>query len=152
MTSEAGPSPEKLQEFITELSGFAQTAEATLSKIQEDLEGNRPLFSIFESRMFAIRGTATQLGLERIADLAGMGEEIANRAQAAATRAHVRKSMGALFDALTTIKFLLENQSVETDEERGILMNRLQATLHSLGGGRPQASRDEIEELLKSRS
>jgi hypothetical protein len=142
---------EKIREFIAELSGFARTAEETLARIQEDLEGNRPLFAVFESRMFAIRGTARQLELPEIADLAGLGEEIALKAQTAPTRAHVRKCVGALYDALTTIKHLLENYQGETDEEREILVNRLQATLKSLGGARPTVSVDEIEALLNQR-
>lgn len=151
MSQVNSPQHEKIKDFVDELSGFARTAEETLAKIQEDLDGNKPMFSIFESRMFAIRGTAQQLGLPEIANLAGLGEEIANRAQTAATRAHVRKCVGALFDALTTIKFLLENYNAETAEEQDILINRLQATLKALGGPREQASLDDIEALLNSR-
>ena len=140
---------EKILEFIAELSGFARTAEDTLTKIQENLEGNKGMFSIFTARMIAIRGTAQQLGLNHIAHLAGLGEEISIKATVAETRPQLRKCAGSLYDALTTIKYLLEHYNEETAEEQDILINRLQATLKALGGARPTVSESEIEELLR---
>jgi hypothetical protein len=140
-----------IQEFIQELGGFATTAEDTLKKIESDLEGNKGLFSIFSERMFTIRGTAQQLGLAHIAELAGLGEEIAIKGTTAASRPQIRKCVGALWDALTTIKYLLVHHDQETSEEQEILVNRLNATLNAFGGARATVSDDEIEALLNKR-
>jgi hypothetical protein len=139
---------EKIQDFIAELSGFAQTAEDTLKQIEADMLANKGLFSVFTARMFAIRGTAQQLALPHIANIAGLGEEIAIKAAAADTRPQIRKAVGALWDALTTVKYLLEHYTEETGEEQDILVNRLQSTLKAFGGARPTVSADEIEALL----
>ncbi len=136
--------------FIKELEEFANVAESTLAAIEQDLEGNKNKFSVFSERMFAIRGTAQQLSLSHIARIAGLGEEIAIKGAAAETRSQVRKCVGSLWDALTTIKYLLEHPDSETSEEQDILINRLEATLRALGGARPTVSEAEIEELLRS--
>lgn len=143
--------PIQIQEFVNELSGFAQTAEETLSQIEKDPDGNKGLFSVFSEKMFTIRGTAQQLELEHIAHIAGLGEEIAIKGSTAATRAQVRKCVGSLWDALTTVKHLLIHHDQETDEEQEILVNRLQATLKAFGGERPKITTDEIEALLRNR-
>jgi hypothetical protein len=101
--------------------------------------------------MVAIRGTAKQLQLGEVAMIAGLGEEIAIKAASAETRPQIRKCVGALWDALTTVKYLLEHYTEETSEEQGILVNRLESTLRALGGARPSVSVDEIEALLNQR-
>jgi hypothetical protein len=141
----------KIQDFIQELSGFATTAESTLKTIEGDLEGKKQLFSVFSERMFAIRGTAQQLELSHIAEIAGLGEEIAIKGTSAESRPQIRKCVGSLWDALTTIKYLLEHHEEETGEEQQILINRLQSTLRAFGGARPTVTTDEIEALLKQR-
>ncbi len=141
----------KIQEFVAELSGFAKTAEDTLTTIEQDLEGNKGLFSVFSERMLAIRGTAQQLQLPHVAHIAGLGEEIAIKGTTAATRPQIRKCVGTLWDALTTVKHLLEHYTEETGEEQEILVNRLEATLRALGGARPTVNEDEIEALLRGR-
>jgi hypothetical protein len=141
-----------IRDFIDELSGFAQIAEDTLKTIEANLEGNKGLFSVFSERMFAIRGTAQQLNLPHIASIAGLGEEIAIKGTTARTRAHVRKCVGSLWDALTTVKYLLVHYEKETSVEQTILVNRLEATLRALGGARPTVDADEIEALLRQRS
>jgi hypothetical protein len=140
-----------IREFITELSGFAQKAEETLKEIEGDPETNKGKFSVFTDRMFAIRGTAQQLSLPHIAKIAGLGEEISVKATGAETRAQIRKCVGSLWDALSTVKYLLEHHQDETGEEQEILVNRLEDTLRRLGGARAVASEDEIEKLLRER-
>ena len=140
-----------IQEFVDELSGFAVTAERTLDEIEKDLEGNKNLFAVFSERMFAIRGTAQQLELHHVAEIAGLGEEIAIKGQTAKTRAQVRKCVGSLWDALTTVKHLLVNHDGATSEEQGILLNRLHATLRAFGGARETINSDEIARLLQNR-
>ncbi len=142
---------EKIHDFIAELSSFASTAENTLSEIEKDLEGNKGLLSVFSEKMFAIRGTAQQLNLPDVAKIAGLGEEIGIKGSNAQTRHQVRKCVGSLWDALTTVKFLLEHHDEHTGEEQEILTNRLQATLRALGGARPTVNEDEIEALLRGR-
>ena len=145
------PQNEKIQDFISELSGFAKKAESTLSDIEKDLEANKSLFSVFSERMFAIRGTAQQLNLPHIAHIAGLGEEISIKGTTAESRPQIRKCVGSLWDALSTVKYLLEHHNEETGEEQQILVNRLESTLRVLGGARPSVNEDEIEALLKSR-
>lgn len=142
---------EKIKDFIAELAGFAATAENTLSEIEKDLLGNKSLFSVFFQRMVAIRGTAQQLNLPEIAKIAGLGEEIAVKAQAAELRPQIRKCVGALWDALTTVKYLLEHYTEKTTEEQDILVNRLESTLKAMGGARPSVDNDEVAQLLKQR-
>ena len=86
-----------------------------------------------------------------MARIAGLGEEIAVKAVSATSRPALRKCVGALWDALTTIKYLLLHYDEKTDEEQDILINRLNATLKSLGGARVSVDNSEIEALLKSR-
>jgi hypothetical protein len=138
----------KLQEFLSELDGFAGLAEETLKKIESNLVGNRHLFDVFAKKMVAIRGTAQQLGFDFIAEMSGLSEEIAARAVASDRRPELRKSVGALWDALTTIRFLLKNYKSEVSEEQKILAHRLQHTLSALGGKRDSFSPDEIQKML----
>ena len=141
----------QIRDFVVELNGFAATAEATLSSIEGDLEGNKGLFSVFSERMIAIRGTAQQLKLPRIAEIAELGEEISVKGAQASSRPVIRKCVGALWDALTTVKHLLENVAHETTEEEEILLTRLRATLRALGGERPKFDQDEISKLIDLR-
>lgn len=141
----------QIKEFIQELNGFASKAEEALRKIESDLEGNKNLFSIFYERMFAIRGTAQQLNLLHIAKIASLGEEIAFKATHALSRPQIRKCVGSLWDALTTVGYLLNHHEEETTEEQEILIRRLENTLRILGGERPKIQNNEIEELLKQR-
>lgn len=140
-----------IKDFIQELSGFAKTAEETLTTIESNLEANKGLFSIFSEKMLAIRGTARQLELPHIAEIAGMGEEIAIKGITASTRPQIRKCVGSLWDAITTVKYLLEHHSEETGEEQSILLNRLNDTLKTFGGARPTVSESDIEAMLQSR-
>lgn len=142
---------EQIQEFISELDGFAKTAEEALEEIESDLEGKKSRFSVFSQRMLAIRGTAKQLNLPRIAEIAYLGEEIALKGQTADSRPKVRKCVGSLWDALTTIQHLLHHYDQETSEEEGILLNRLNVTLRAFGGARPTFDEDEIAKLISER-
>ena len=142
----------KIIEFIDEMVGFAKTAEETLSQIEKDPETEKSRFSVFSDRMFTIRGTALQLNLPHIAHIAGISKEIAIKAKDASTRAQIRKCLGSLWDALSTIKYLLENHLSETSEEQQFLITRLEDTLRRLGGARPTISETDIEDLLKQRS
>ena len=141
-----------IQTFIGELSQFATVAEDTLKKIEEDKDGNKGLFSVFSARMVAIRGTALQLQLPHVAKIAGLGEEIAIKGTTASHRSQVRKCVGSLWDALTTVKYLLEHHTESTSEEQDILIHRLESTLKAFGGERPKVSDDEIERLIQSRN
>ena len=142
----------QLTEFIDELSGFAQIAEETLNLIEADLEGERARFEVFSERMISIRGTAQQLALPHIAHIAGLGEEIALKAKSSSNRPQLRKCVGSLWDALGTIKYLLEHPNEETSEEQKILVSRLEDTLRRLGGARQTLDEAEVELLLKSRN
>jgi hypothetical protein len=140
---------DQIQDFVGELSGFALKAESTLSEIEADLEGKKSLFSVFSEKMFAIRGSADQLNLPHIAKLAGLSEEIALKGAVAERRPQIRRCVGSLWDALTTVKYLLQHYQDDTNEEQEILIRRLEDTLRLLGGPRESVSQDEIAELMK---
>lgn len=153
MTTPDSPQRQALiQGFITELGGFAQKAEAVLGKIEatEDTASTTQDFKVFTYQMIAIRGTADQLGFPQISKLAGLGEEISVKAEAAQTRNQIRKSVSALWDALTTIKYMVQNPEKETGEEEQILTTRLESVLKFLGGRRETVSADDIEALLRN--
>lgn len=145
-----------IKSFINELSEFAHTAEETLTKIEKDKEANRGLFSVFSEKMFAIRGTAQQLNLAEIAEIAELGEEIAVKGTGAETRPQVRKCIGSLWDALTTVKYLLVHHHSKgfsgKPEEYDILIHRLKKTLEAFGGARERIEADEIQKLLQKKS
>ena len=85
-----------------------------------------------------------------VGEMGELGEEIAIKGTTAQTRPQIRKCVGALWDALTTVKHLLEHYNEPTNEEQEILINRLQATLRAFGGAREKVGDDEIEALMKS--
>lgn len=147
------PTKEEIMHFLSELEKFAKTAESTLVSIQSNPTENRHLFSVFYEEMFAIRGTADQLQLEELSLIAGLGEEIAAKAGGTSTsRAHLRKCVSSLWDAVTTTRYLLEHYGEKTLEEQEILIHRLKDALRVLGGPEAKVTPDEIEELLKKRS
>ncbi len=151
---------QKLKDFVAELAGFAATAERALKRIEADPHGNKGEFHQFSEMMLAIRGTAVQLGLSTVAEMAGLGEEISVKGPGVEKGSQIKKCVGALWDALTTLKYMLEKavapdapapdgETVASNEEQEILMNRLQSTLRSLGGARETVSADDIEALLR---
>ena len=122
---------QKLKDFVAELAGFAADAERALKRIEADPHGNKGEFTHFSEMMLAIE----------------KGSQI-------------KKCVAALWDALTTLKYMLENiaspkspdssgDANDSTEEQEILKNRLQATLRSLGGARETVSADDIEALLR---
>ncbi len=137
------------KEFLEELQGFARTAEETLKKIEESMDENKGLFKVFSERMIAIRGTAEQLDFKNISQIARLGEEIAEKGCLAEKRPQIRKCIGSLWDALTTVQHLLYHDTEKTTEEQTILINRLEYTLNAFGGGRPTVNPDEIDALLR---
>jgi chemotaxis protein histidine kinase CheA len=143
----------KLKDFIAELSGFASDAEKALKEIEADPHGNKGKFDQFSEMMIAIRGTSAQLGFSTIAEMAGLGEELAVKGPAIEKGSMIKKCVAALWDALTTVKYMLENRGaddgLEQSEEQEILKNRLQSTLRILGGPREQVSAADIEKLLR---
>jgi hypothetical protein len=147
----AGGQTERLKEFVQELSGFAIEAEASLNKIAAGSTEGSQEFSIFCQRMIAIRGTAQQLELTDIAHIAGLGEEISIKAATTTSAHQIRKCMSCLWDALTTVKFVIQNPGKVDGEEQQILVQRLESVLKALGGRRPTVSADEIEALLKQK-
>ncbi|MCM2280085.1 MAG: hypothetical protein NDJ89_18595 [Oligoflexia bacterium] len=142
------PRDAKIGEFILELGDFARLAEEALTNLEKDPESNKGLFSEFSEKMIAIRGTAQQLELPSIARIAGYGEEIAIKGSSPLSPSQTRRAVSCLWDALTTVKYMLSHPSQETSEEQQFLINRLEKTLQSLGGARPTVSGDEIDALL----
>jgi hypothetical protein len=141
-----------IEDFVAELSTFATRAEATLKHIEADLEGNKDSFSVFSEMMVAIRGAAETLEQFEVSKIAGLGEELAVKGRVADSRPKIRKCVGALWDAVTTVKYLLEHHTEPSSEEHGILINRLESTLQSMGGARPSLDASAIEALLKNRT
>jgi hypothetical protein len=145
--------PSALQSrFLSEMGVFIQTADAALTSIASDPQRTPQLLESFAEWMVGIRGTALQLGYSRVSELAGLGEEIAIRAAEPGTsRALLRKSVGCLWDALTTLRYALSHPDEATStEEQEILLQRLRVTLKSLGGAREKVSPEELSNLLAS--
>lgn len=142
----------KKLEFLKELAGFVFDAEQTLKSIEEKeqakSEDRKELFKKFSIWMLTIRGTSDQMGLSHVSELAGLGEEIAVKGELS-DKAHLhRKCISSLWDALTTMKYLIEHPDVSTTEEQAHLKNRLEITLKSMGGQRDHVSASEIDALL----
>ena len=138
----------QIEQFVTELSSFAATAEKALGVIEANPNESADKFDSFARMMLTIRGTSQQLGFSRVAHIARMGEEIAVKATSSESRPQVRKCVGSLWDVVTTVKHLIVNRDAETGEEEKILLNRLEHTLKAFGGARPTVDDDEIEKLL----
>ncbi|MCM2322324.1 MAG: hypothetical protein NDJ90_03585 [Oligoflexia bacterium] len=141
---------ERINDFVTELGEFAKRAESALERMADDVGAGQSLFSDFAEQMIAIRGTAQQLNFPAIARIAGLGEEIAIKGAGPLSPSQVRKAVSCLWDALTTVKYLLVHLDEETSEEREILVNRLEKTLQVLGGARATVSMDELDALLSA--
>lgn len=151
MTAGGTADPQRLKGFIQELTGFAEKAERNLNEISENDGLSESRLGEFSEQMIAIRGTADQLGFPRISRIAGLGEEIAVKAATITKRSQMRRYLTSLWDALTTVKFMLEHLSQETSEEQDILSHRLQTVLTQLGGPRSTVDQGEIERLLGQR-
>lgn len=151
MTSDGNADQQRLDGFIRELSGFARQAEQDLNAISAEDGLPESRLGNFSEQMIAIRGTADQLGFPRISRIAGLGEEIAVKASAITRRGQMRRYLTSLWDALTTVKFMLEHLDSETGEEQEILIHRLQTVLSQLGGPRSTVDQSEIERLLGQR-
>jgi hypothetical protein len=123
-------------------------AETSLNKIASSGSDTAGEFNSFSERMIAIRGTAQQLELADVAHIAGLGEEISVKAASITSTHQKKKCMSSLWDALTTVKFIITNPGKSDGEELQILVQRLESVLKSLGGRRPTVSEDEIAALL----
>jgi phosphoribosylformylglycinamidine (FGAM) synthase-like enzyme len=145
-----GATQVQLAEFRKELATFAVQAEALLDQLEADPSLRSQRLSQFSEWMLTIRGTSEQLGIPNVSKVASMGEEIAARAIDARS-ALQRKATAALWDAVTTVKVLLDQESPGLSEEEEILLNRLNATLKSLGGAREHVGGEaDLEALFKA--
>lgn len=139
----------RVADFIKELSGVAISAEHSLNLAIKEFPDNAETFKKFSEEMIAIRGTAEQLNFPEIAMIAGLGEEIAIKGALATSRHQKRKCMTCLWDAVTTVKFMVSHPTRSTGEEEKILVQRLQAVLKRMGGPRGKMDDKEIETLFK---
>lgn len=140
----------QLAEFRKELATFAVEAQQILDQLEADPGRRGERLSQFAGWMLTIRGTSEQLGIPNVAQVATLGEEIAARA-AEARSSLQRKATAALWDAVTTVKVLLDQETPGLSEEEEILMNRLNATLKALGGAREHVAGDaDLEALFKT--
>lgn len=140
---------QKMQEFIDELTEFNSVAEEALEAIRQDFKTHQLKFELFAEKMIAIRGTALQLNLPKIAHFCALSEEVALKAMKTDKSAHVRRAVGSLWDAVTTIQYLLQNKEQRPHPEELILLRRLEDTLRVFGGPRPTISQEEIQKLLE---
>lgn len=138
-------------EAFSELLGFTKSAEQVLSEIEKDAPSEIKKFNSVCNEFFTLRSTAQQLGLSQLGHIASLGEEIAAKALHTEKSAQIRKCLGSLWDALTTIKFMVEHSVDEVTEEKKILINRLENTLENLGGARTQLNQAEIDTILRNR-
>jgi len=140
---------EMMDDFVSEMEGFNEVAQKALDFIKRDMVGHRKIFRIFSDKMFMIRGTAQQLGLDHIVDITYLAEEIAVKAEVTDKRPQLRRVIGCLWDAMSTTKYLLEHREEATTEEQKILKGRMDDILRVLGGPQEAYSSSEIDNLLK---
>jgi len=138
----------KFKEFLKELEEIASVAEAEVTHIKDNKGDSKESFEKFTKITYKIKSASVQFELKNIAKLASLAEEISIKAQTETSRSKRRKCADALWDAATTIKYLVHRHSDTTTEEQDILINRLEFVLNSLGGERPKITEDEIEKLF----
>jgi chemotaxis protein histidine kinase CheA len=137
-----------LTEACRELAQFVVAVEKLLEEVEKDNTRTSNFVPVAE-KLDTVKGNARQMNLTKIADLAELAEELAVKGAVATKRPVVRKVVGALWDAITTLNHMLGHVSTDTASEADILMQRLEAALKSLGGAREKVSQDEIDELIK---
>lgn len=138
----------QLNEACRELARSVVIVEKLLKEVETDLSKTANFGPVAE-RLDTIKGDARQMNLTKIADLAEVAEELAVKGAKAEKRPIVRKVVGALWDAITTLNHMLDHVSSDTTGEADILMTRLEGALKSLGGAREKVSQDEIDELFR---
>lgn len=130
-------------------------AEAILEESRRSSEIHPATLQQFSEMLFVVKGTALQLGLQKIVKVAELSEELAERAsQPGVARPHLKKALAALWDTLSTLKWCLEQESSASEaeggeEEREILIHRIQSLLEAMGGRAERVSEAEIEVLLQ---
>jgi chemotaxis protein histidine kinase CheA len=138
----------QLTDACRELAQFVVAVEKLLEEVEKDNTRTKNFVPVAE-KLDTVKGNARQMNLTKIADLAELAEELAVKGAVATKRPVVRKVVGALWDAITTLNHMLGHVATDTASEADILMQRLEAALKSLGGAREKVSQDEIDELIK---
>lgn len=137
-----------LNECCRELAQFGLVVERLLEEVESDYKRTSN-FQIIAEKLVKIKGSARQMNLNTIADLAELAEELAIKGVSAEKGHVIKKVSGALWDAVTTLVHMLDQVSTDTSDEAKILMNRLEKAIESLGGPREKVNQDSVEELFK---
>jgi len=101
--------------------------------------------------MLLIRGLSLMSGCYQIAHIAELGEDIAFVGQHPTNSSNRRKSVGCVWDVVTTLDYLIAHGVETTTEEQNILIHRLKATLVNLRDLRPKLSQSEIDVILRGK-
>jgi hypothetical protein len=140
---------DQLRELCFELGRTVNEAGTLLSQVEKDysLIGN---FIFIAEKLVKLKGDSRQMGLTKVGDLAEIAEELAIKGSTASQRPHIRRVVGALWDAVTTLHYILDQVSNDTTVESEYLTQRLVHALDSLGGPRSKVDQDAISRLLRS--
>jgi hypothetical protein len=103
--------------------------------------------------LFLIRGTCLVFGYFQIAYLTGLGENVSWYATTQKnSQITQKKCVDAIWDALTTLEYMVTHGIDNTSEEQKILIFRLEATLKSFRDFVLPLTQTEIDVIVRSNS
>lgn len=137
----------QLEQACRDIGEFVRIVERLLAEVEADYSKTANFIAVSE-KLVKVKGDARQLNLGRIGDLAEVAEELAVKGAAATERPIIRRVIGALWDSITTLKHMLEHAATDTSDEAGLLFQRLDKALESLGGARQRVSQADISALF----
>jgi hypothetical protein len=97
-----------------------------------DLDNTTTLLTCID-RFRTLRLMAQVFGVEELEKIGLLGEEIASKSALAHTQFRMKNCLDALWDALTTVKFIFLNGIANSSEELQFLIGRLEKQLRYVG-------------------
>jgi hypothetical protein len=128
-------------EFFQQLSHWSIQARVRLE------EKN---LSAVSELMFLIRGTSLQFGFFQLALLARLAEDVARYALSEGKARTTRKCIDGIWDALTTLEYMLANGVDQTTDEQKLLIHRLESTLKSFKDFKPALTQSQIDVIVRA--
>lgn len=127
---------QKVLIFAEIVGCFSSLSSEVLARVDAGTETSSCFLTIIHQQMLSIHETALRLDLADIAKIAGLAVQVSVAAHGARTNYQVRRCHDSLWDAVTTVRFMLESASENTpenaNEECNTLITRLEAVLRSL--------------------
>ena len=114
---------------IAQMFPLLEKADAALHSAQRDPEAYRSLLLEFSEHTQALVLITQRVQLQRLARILTLCHDVTTQAMQNPSRSHARRYFGSLWDALTTIRYLLNNADSDTVAVQDILIWRLRNTL-----------------------